>query len=216
MRPLLGTQQFLQFTKDEIQKYLEDLDRAFGAFSDEHDQFVAAIRANGRQAQQKYFKEIEEIYRAVREVFRKRQEEMLQLQNLNPVMVSPVSPLVENENRAVLNNRERSRSPVIQQSLESVVHRLANTTINCAENTVVRNGPAARRLNPGDLRFRINTQRQQYCRGSERLDILNVCNNCLIPLRGNLNHRCRHGPCRKCGARVFHNSLICPKNTNRN
>lgn len=41
----------------------------------------------------------------------------------------------------------------------------------------------------------------------EEVKKLNLCENCLIPIRG--KHNCKAGPCQVCGGFEFHNSILC-------
>lgn len=45
----------------------------------------------------------------------------------------------------------------------------------------------------------------------DRFNLLGLCNNCLSMYTGKI-HTCKHKNCHRCGDKVFHNSLICPRN----
>lgn len=142
----------------------------------------------------------------------------------NEGMVQPnhrVRSLVEEKNVNSSDGgkiRSRSRSPIsLTRSEVHVIgendlrHKLVNTQnirrlavvnirimcYNCGNNHPIRKCPRFINMN--------------ISRVMDQLNHLNLCNNCLGILDG-VDHKCPHKHCGRCGIRVFHNSIICPRN----
>lgn len=116
--------------------------------------------------------------------------------------------------------RARSRSP--PQKVKSEVHKIRNDDLRHRLNAPRYTNQKRVVVNPrivcyncgGNHPIRKCEQfrEMKLIQIMDRLNQLDLCNNCLKQLETDKRHECRDGNCKNCGKRVFHNSIICPRN----
>lgn len=157
------------------------------------------------------------------------------------VRVSIVGPN-SNQNSVNIAKSIHSVRSSVRVSVQICDEPVAGTSRSRSQSPAHRVNSVIQRVGPNDFRHRLNNVRVEKpvvintrimcynCGGNhpvrkcerfrtmklmqilDQLNHLNLCNNCLGHLEQNDQHNCPHRHCHRCGNRVFHNSIICPRN----
>lgn len=115
------------------------------------------------------------------------------------------------------STRERSRSPVrVRSEIERAPNDLRNRIENGGQR--VQRTPRAGRLKKPLKCIYCEAPHPMFAcptflalpmdKRWDKVKEMKLCENCLLPIE---SHRCRAGPCRRCGPDTRHNSVLCSR-----
>lgn len=138
--------------------------------------------------------------------FSQSYQEQLRLEetNTNTSIETDLRERLNRNNEQMISNEQDSamiREQMNQERARARFTHRQSSCNNCNGNHTMHKCEMFKRMN----------LRQRRARVSE----LNLCANCFMKTRGNDQHQCRFGVCRRCNQNQRHNSLLCPANQRR-
>lgn len=236
MHRLVGSSELLTMNRAGVQEKRDLLEILWAQFEKEHYDLVNVLGSSEKERMKELFSEVHGLYIFIKKAFHRRMEKLnAEIRPDNEIApsvnrrnrsndVQIVVPIIPQENNNNVNERDirnvRNRIGPIRNNrrLASVVHQIGPNDLRLRLNRLQNAEPS---INPNILCYNCNGDHpirkcelfhhMKLTGIMDRLNFLQLCNNCFGKLNDS-SHQCPHGHCHRCGIRVFHNSLICPRN----